>query len=43
MIGASVRRRKLLDDIVALIDAPVKLEAIHGTEDVVIVIVAYHG
>ena len=39
IFGASIRRGKLLDDVVALGNTPVKLEAIHGAEDVVIVVV----
>ena len=40
--GACVRRRELLDNIVALGDAPVEAEAVHCAEDVIIVIVAHH-
>ena len=43
VLGACVWRRELLDDVVALRDAPIELEAIHRAKDVVIVIVSDNG
>ena len=40
--GASVGRREFLDNVIAFSDAPVKAEAVHCAEDVVIVIVTNH-